>query len=102
MRRRTYPEGKSLSRFIAHDVRRDIVIVSAARIDEGILTVRMRTTNILYVVRGLVTQPEPEPATEVRIEDMWNWTGQSWGGLPDGTSLAQELSGKGPRGGGDP
>ena len=32
-------------------------------------------------------EPEFEPPRELRIEKMWDWTGQSWGGLPDGTSL---------------
>jgi hypothetical protein len=99
MRRRTYAEGRSLSQFVARDVRRDIVIVSAAKLEEGILTVRMRTTNVLYVLRGLAPQPDFDPVAEVRIEDLWRWTGQSWGGLPDGTSLAQGLLDKSQAGG---
>ena len=86
-RNRNLREGTTLSRFIARDVRRDILIVSAARADEGIVTARVRTTNVLYVSRGLVPQPEYEPPRELRIEEMWTWSGQSWGGLPDGTSI---------------
>jgi hypothetical protein len=86
-RRRTFREGKVVSRFIARDVRRDILVISAARIDEGILTGRVRTTNVLYLSRGLVPEPEFEPARELHIDEMWHWTGKSWGGLPDGTSI---------------
>lgn len=82
-----YREGRTLTQFIARDVRREILIVSAARIDEGIITGRVRTTNVLYVFQGLVAQPEFEPPRELSVETMWHWTGKSWGGLPDGTSL---------------
>ncbi len=91
LRRRRFREGRSVSRFIAPDVRRDILIVSAARIDEGIITGRVRTSNLLYLAGGLVREPEFEPPRELRIEDMWHWTGQRWGGLPDGTSIVDHL-----------
>ena len=80
-------EGEVLSQFIACDVRREIEIVSTARIDEGIITGRVRTINVLYVAKGLVPEPEFEPPRELRIDEMWHWTGRSWGGLPDGTSI---------------
>ena len=86
-RYRRIREGITLKRFIAKDVRRDILVISAARIEEGIITGRVRTTNILYVHRGLVPQPDFEPACELHIDQMWHWTGKSWGGLPDGTSI---------------
>jgi hypothetical protein len=57
-RRRRFREGKTLSRFIARDVRRDIQIVSAARIDEGFITARIRTSNVLYDSKGLAAKPE--------------------------------------------
>ena len=88
--RRTFRAGKVLSRFIARDIRRDILIVSAARIDEGIITGRVRTTNVLYLSKGLVPEPEFEPERELHIEEMWHWTGNSWGGLPDGTSIVDD------------
>jgi len=75
-RRRRFREGRTISRFIAPDVRRDILIVSAARIDEGIITGRVRTSNVLYLSQRLVREPEFEPPRELRIEDMWHWTGQ--------------------------
>jgi hypothetical protein len=87
--RRRFREGKTLSRFIAFDVRRDIQVVSAARIEDGFITARVRTSNVLYVSRGLTVQPEFEPARELRIDEMWKWTGKRWGGLPDGTSIVR-------------
>ena len=87
-RRHWYREGRTLSGFIARDIRREILIVSAAKVAEGIITGRVRTTNLLYVSCGFVPEPEFEPARELRINEMWHWTGKSWGGLPDGTSLA--------------
>jgi hypothetical protein len=88
LRRRSLREGRVVSRFIARDVRRDILIVSAAKIDQGIITGRVRTTNVLYLSKGLVGEPEFSPTLELRTDEMWTWTGQGWGGLPDGTSIA--------------
>jgi len=90
-RSRTFREGRTLSRFVARDVRREILIISASRIDEGIIIGRVRTTNVLYVANGLVPRPEFEPPRELRIDDMWGWTGKAWGGLPDGTSIVDHM-----------
>src|SRR5262245_10280059 len=87
-RRRWYREGRTLSGFIAKDIRREILIVSAEKIEEGIITGRVRTTNLLYVIAGLVPEPEFEPVRELRINEMWHWTGKSWGGLSHGSSRA--------------
>lgn len=92
-RHRRFREGTTLSQFIACDVRRDILIISAARIDEGIITGRIRTMNVLYLSKGLIPEPEFEPARELHIEKMWDWTGKSRGGLPDGTSIVDHLRG---------
>ena len=91
-RRRTFREGKVISRFIARDIRRDILVVSAARIDDGIIVGRVRTTNVLYLSNGLIFEPEFEPARELHIDEIWDWTGKSWGGLPDGTSIVDRES----------
>ena|ERR1700743_3772175 len=91
--RRRFREGETLSRFIACDVRRDIQIVSVVKIDDGIITARVRTLNVLYVSKGLIAQPEFEPAKEMRIHGIWKWTGKNWGGLPDGTSIVEHLRG---------
>lgn len=86
-----FREGRTLSRFVARDVRREIQIVSAARIDDGFITARVRTSNLLYVSKGLTTKPEFEPPREMRLEEIWTWTGKSWGGLPDGTSIVEHV-----------
>ncbi len=91
VRRRRFREGRTLFRFIACDVRRDILIVSAARIDEGMIVGRVRTTNVLYVSKGFMPEPEFEPAKELNIKEMWHWTGERWGGLADGTSIVDHL-----------
>jgi hypothetical protein len=88
VRRRTFQEGKTVSRFIARDVRREVLVVSVARIDEGLITARIRTINVLYLSYKLIAPPEFDPPRELRIDELWNWTGQGWGGLPDGTSIA--------------
>lgn len=82
-----YQVGRVLSRFIARDVRRDVEILDITRLQEGFITARVRTTNILYVTKGLVPQPDFEPAREIAVIDLWTWSGQPWGGLADGTSL---------------
>jgi hypothetical protein len=86
-RRRIYREGRTLSRFIACDIRRDVQVISAARIDGGTITGRVRTINVLYVYHGVIQEPEFGPAEELSINELWDWTGQSWGGLPNGTSI---------------
>lgn len=93
-RRRTLREGRVVSQFVACDIRRDIWIVSASRIDDGLITARVRTTNVLYLSKGLVPPSEFEEARELRIDEMWRWTGNSWGGLPDGTSIADHSGGQ--------
>lgn len=90
-RRRMLREGSVHSRFIARDIRREVLVVSTARIDEGIITGCVRTTNVLYLAKGLTTEPGYGPATELRINEMWNWTGESWGGLADGTSTVKPM-----------
>src|SRR5262249_49129856 len=91
LRRWRYREGRTISRFIACDIRRDILIVSSAKVAEGIITGRVRTTNLLYLCRGLLPEPEFESARELRIDEMWHWTGRNWGGLPDGTSIVDRV-----------
>jgi hypothetical protein len=84
---RQYEVGRVLSRFIVPDVRRDVEVLDISKLQEGFITARVRTTNILYISKGLVPEPEFEPAREIAVHDLWHWTGQPWGGLPDGTSL---------------
>jgi hypothetical protein len=84
----------TLSRFIACDIRRDILIIAAAKVERGIIVGRVRTTNLLYHSGGLIPEPAFEPERELRIDEMWHWTGKPWGGLPDGTSIADRVHGE--------
>ncbi len=85
-RRRQFKPGETLSHFIAKDVVRVVEVISAERIEEGIITGRVRTTNLLYQMR-LGDESEFGPPQQLRIDELWQWSGQPWGGLPDGTSL---------------
>ncbi len=88
LRKRKYKEGRIVSRFIARDVRRDIQIISTDRIDEGVITARVRTTNVLYLSNKLIEEPVFGQPEEFSINEVWNWTGKPWGGLPDGSTIA--------------
>ncbi len=85
-RRRRFKPGETLSQFIAKDVVRVVEVISAERIEEGIITGRVRTTNLLYQIR-LGVESDFGPPQQLRIDEIWQWSGQSWGGLADGTSL---------------
>lgn len=72
--------GARLSQFLAPDVRREVEIVDASELAEGYVSARIRTWNVLYAVNGIAAMPEFEAARRVAIADLWNWTGQPWGG----------------------
>ena len=86
--KRRYRVGRVISRFIAPDVRRDVEVLDISRIDEGFITVRIRTANVLYQSKGLAPPPEFSSPMEMAPAELWRWTGQPWGGLPDGKSIA--------------
>ena len=83
--------GKTLSSFIARDVRREILVVNIDELDSGYIVAKVRTTNVLYLSKRLTAEKQFGEAERVPIEGMWNWTGQSWGGLPDGTSVVDHI-----------
>lgn len=85
--RSQYRDGTKLCRFIARDVRREVIVDSSAELKEGYITVRMRTTNVLYTARGLATEESFGPSQRIAIAALWKWSGKSWGGMADGTSL---------------
>ena len=80
LRRRKYTPGAQLSQFLAPDIRRDVEIVAASELEEGYVTARIRTWNVLYAAKGLAAIPEFEAPRRVAITDLWKWTGQPWGG----------------------
>jgi hypothetical protein len=79
-RRRNFRAGRTLTRFIAKDVRRDIEIINASEIADGFLTVRIRTWNVLYAIKHIATIPDFSEPRRVKIQDMWHWKGPSCGG----------------------
>lgn len=83
-RRRLYRPGQIVSRFLAPDVRRDVEVVDASAIDAGLLTVRTRTWNVLYVIKGLSAEPAFGEVRTVALEDLWAWSGEPWGGPTPG------------------
>jgi hypothetical protein len=44
------------------------------------ITARTRTWNVLYAAKGLVPEPPFGEASRVKIKDLWEWTGERWGG----------------------
>lgn len=78
--------GQILSGFIARDVVREIEVIAIDRLSDGIIVARIRTINVLYVSKGITPEPEFDAPREVRVDEMWHWSGRPWGGLPDGTS----------------
>lgn len=83
--------GETVSRFIAKDVKREVFVVSNDEIDAGFVTVKIQTNNILYLRGGLAKESEFGPPERVAIDDLWHWTGKSWGGLADGTSIVDHI-----------
>jgi hypothetical protein len=79
-RRRKYTAGARLTQFLAPDVRRDVEIVEASELEEGYVSARIRTWNVLYAANGMAAVPEFEAPRRVAITDLWKWTGQRWGG----------------------
>lgn len=89
-RRRIYRQGQTLSRFIARDIRRDVMVLADAELEAGFITARIRTVNVLYVSRHLVPYPPFGPPERLAVDQLWNWSGQPWGGLSDGTSIVDK------------
>lgn len=84
LRRKKYAPGAILSQFLAPDIKREVEVVDASEVDEGFVTVRIRTWNLLYVARGMGSVPEFKPPQRKAIEELWVWTGESWGGSVPG------------------
>lgn len=83
--------GETVSRFVARDVKREVLVVSAEEIDAGFITAQIRTINVLYRSKGLVEKQGFGPPERIEVDKLWDWTGQSWGGLADGTSIVDHI-----------
>lgn len=90
-RQRQYKPGRVISQFIARDVKREIRIVSIDRINEGLIKGQVRTQNVLYLSKGLEEEQDFGETQVLEVSKMWKWSGQPWGGLPDGSSIADQV-----------
>jgi hypothetical protein len=80
LRRRRYAPGARLSQFLAPDIRREVEVVDASELDDGFVTVRVRTFNVLYVLKHLAQAPSFSEPMRLEIRSLWQWTGELWGG----------------------
>jgi hypothetical protein len=55
--RRQYRFGHVLTKFIARDIRREVEVVDVSRIEEGVISVKLCTWNVLYAARGITPKP---------------------------------------------
>ena len=84
--KKKYRVGANLTRFVAKDIRRDVEVTDASEIDAGVITARTRTWNLLYAARGLKEKPSFGSVRRIRIDNLWDWEGELWGGpVPDTT-----------------
>ena len=67
-------------RFVAKDVKREIEVVDNAGLQDGTITVRARTFNILYLSKGFGTEPELGDPVTVPLRALWGWGGADFGG----------------------
>jgi hypothetical protein len=78
--RRTYRPGRTVSRFLVPDIRRDVEVIDASKLSDGLITARTRTWNVLYHAKGIEPKPPYGEAGEIEIKRLWDWSGKPWGG----------------------
>ena len=79
-RRKKYQAGAKVVHFVAKDIRREVEVVDASEVDAGYITVRSRTFNVLYVIKGIDSMPGFDEPRRVMIDTLWDWKGAPWGG----------------------
>lgn len=92
VRRRRYRPGRVVSRFVAPDIRRDVLVVDASQIDARTITARVRTWNVLYSIKGLASVPPFGEVQSVQLRELWAWTGAPWGGPVPGQATPPTVS----------
>jgi len=82
LRRRSkkYYAGATFTRFVACDIRREIDVVDATEVNEGYITAKSRTWNVLYSTKGIAPIPEFGEPKRIEIDRIWHWDGPAWGG----------------------
>lgn len=78
--RRRFVEGATLARFVARDIKREVEVISADELVSGLVTVRARTWNVLYVSRGFCDEPAFGTPVRVDVDRVWTWRGATSGG----------------------
>jgi len=86
-----YRPGKVISHFVAHDVCRKVKIISIEQIDDGLIVGQVQTNNILYLSKDLAEEQNFSEPMTLEIKNMWKWSGRTWGGLADGTSIVDHI-----------
>ena len=89
--RAAFDSGEPMTRFIARDVRREILIVNIDELESGFVVAQTKTDNILYLSNNLAAESAFDAPERIQVDKMWEWTGNSWGGLPDGTSIVDHV-----------
>lgn len=80
MWKRKYRPNQIVTHFIARDVRRDVQVIDVEEITKGIITVRTKTWNVLYAIKGIAEEPQFGEIRRIEIKHLWNWSGALWGG----------------------
>ena len=79
--RRVYRPGRTVSRFVARGLMRDVLVVDASKIDAGSIIARVRTYDARCVTRGLT--PPFDEARAVELAWLWVCDGPAWSVAPD-------------------
>jgi len=88
-RRQHYRPGRVLSRWVAHGVRREVLVVDSSHVDAGRIAARVRTWNVSYAATGLVPEPPFGDIQAIEVRRLWEWSGAPWGGpVPEGSDRA--------------
>ena len=78
--RKKYRVGQVVTQFIARDIRREVEVVDVSEIENGLISGRTKTWNVLYAIRGIQKEPQFGEIRQLEIKRLWCWKGESWGG----------------------
>lgn len=78
--RRKYRPGRTVTGWLARDIRRDVEVVDSTEIDKGIILGKIRTWNVLYAIKGVKAEPPFSDVKRLELEHLWDWSGEPWGG----------------------
>jgi hypothetical protein len=89
--KRRYRPGRTITRFLAPDVRRDVEVIDVSNIEAGIISARIRTWNVLYAIKGIASAAPFGDVEKIDIKNLWIWSGEPWGGpVPDSNDGARK------------